>query len=44
MLEQYNTELFITIKEILISKGDKYNTHLHDFAYALNPKYYDDTY
>jgi hypothetical protein len=36
--------LFGTIKDIIISTWNKYNTPLHALVYALNPNYYDEVY
>ena len=33
-----------TIKDIIVSRWNKYNTPLHVLSYALNPKYYDEVY
>ena len=44
ILEEKDPVLFDTIKDIIISRWNKYNTNLHALAYALNPKYYDEVY
>ena len=44
LLEEKDPVLFGTIKDIIISRWNKYNTNLHALAYALNPKYYDEVY
>lgn len=44
LLEEKDPVLFGTIKDIIISRWNKYNTPLHALSYALNPKYYDEAY
>ena len=44
ILEEKDPVLFGTIKDIIISRWNKYNTPLHALSYALNPKYYDEAY
>jgi len=44
LLEEKDPVLFGAIKDIIISRWNKYNTNLHALAYTLNPKYYDEVY
>lgn len=44
LFEEKDPLLIGAIKDIIISRWNKYNTNLHALAYSLNPKYYDEAY